>query len=103
MEPDDLLCSRNARPRKALAWADGTSQRASGWAGEEVARSGRSISPHPRRENEQAWQDQSLVAPAALLRCHFEHAGRSNLVVDDKKTFQCGTYLYGIFAAVLEA
>jgi hypothetical protein len=25
MEPDDLLCSRNARPRKALARADGTS------------------------------------------------------------------------------
>jgi len=93
MEPDDLLCSRNARPQKdgeerprallarrtrtmklcssdarsegqsgdslgreglmvqrrkqeALARANGTSRRASGWAGEKVARSGRSISPH---------------------------------------------------------
>jgi hypothetical protein len=90
MEPDDLLCSRNARPqkggrgvarpsfllaeaprsecapsmravkdslplplgqsgenRKALTRADDTPGRASGWAGEKVARSGRSISPHP--------------------------------------------------------
>jgi hypothetical protein len=48
MEDDDLLCSRNARPQKTLAWDNGTSRRASGWAGEKVARSGRSISPHPR-------------------------------------------------------
>jgi len=95
MEPDDLQCSRNARPekggigsrqtillarrtrtmklcssdarsegqsgdslgregvmvqirkQKALARANGTSRRASGWVGEKVARSGRSISPHP--------------------------------------------------------
>jgi hypothetical protein len=90
MEPDDLLCSRNARPQKdgeraarcppcsqnahgetvlvrcaqlratlatpltrdeedwkAFTWAAGTSRRASGWAGEKVARNGRSISPHP--------------------------------------------------------
>jgi hypothetical protein len=90
MGPDDLLCSRNARPQKderewpscpscsqnahdknvlarcaqsrtalatpftrdeeswkALARANGTSRRASGWAGAKVARSGRSISPHP--------------------------------------------------------
>ena len=59
MEPDDLLCSRNARPQKdggehreienwkALARANATSRRAIGWAGEKVARSGRSISPHP--------------------------------------------------------
>jgi hypothetical protein len=26
------------------------------------ARNGRSVSPHPLRENEQAWKDQSLVA-----------------------------------------
>jgi hypothetical protein len=32
MEPDDLLCSRNARSQKALARANGTSRRASGWA-----------------------------------------------------------------------
>jgi len=36
MEPDDLLCSRNARPRKTLARVDGTSRRASGRAGEKV-------------------------------------------------------------------
>jgi hypothetical protein len=47
MEPEDLLCSRNARPPTALARANGTSRRASGWAGEKAARSGRSISPHP--------------------------------------------------------
>ena len=76
MEPDDLLCSRNARPQKdgeALARANGTSRRASGWAGEKVVRSGRSISPHPRRKKKQAWKDQSLVAPAALLAGLFEH------------------------------
>jgi hypothetical protein len=47
METDDLLCSRNARLWKTLAWANGTSRRANGWAGEKVARIGRSISPHP--------------------------------------------------------
>ena len=26
MEADDLLCSRNARSRKTLAWANGTSR-----------------------------------------------------------------------------
>ena len=54
MEPDDLLCSRNARSQTPLARGNGTSWRANGWAGEKVARSGRSISPHPRRENERA-------------------------------------------------
>jgi hypothetical protein len=47
MEPDDLPCSRNARPPKALARVIGTSRRASGWAGKKVARSRRSISPIP--------------------------------------------------------
>ena len=47
MEPDDLLCSRNARPQKALARATGTSRRARGWEGEKTARRKRSISPHP--------------------------------------------------------
>ena len=37
----------NWENRKALAWANGTSRRASGWAGEKAARSGRSVSPHP--------------------------------------------------------
>src|SRR5438132_14184232 len=35
------------RKQGALARANGTSRRASGWAGEKAARSGRSISPHP--------------------------------------------------------
>ncbi len=30
MEPDDLLCSRNARPQKALARVNGTSRRVIG-------------------------------------------------------------------------
>jgi hypothetical protein len=47
MEADDLLCSRNARSRKALARAIGASRRTSGWAGEKVARSRRSIRPYP--------------------------------------------------------
>ena len=54
---DGFLCWRNARLQKVLARADGTSRRASGWAGEKVARSGRSISPNPRRDNERAWRD----------------------------------------------
>jgi hypothetical protein len=43
----DLLCSCNARSQKVLAWATGTSRRASRWAGEKAARSGRSIRPLP--------------------------------------------------------
>ena len=58
MEPDDLLCSRNARPQKdgegvarcpscsqnahgetVLAWDKSASRRARGWAGENVTRS----------------------------------------------------------------
>ena len=46
MEPDDFLCSRNARPPKALARASGTSWRASGWAGEKAVHSRKSFSPH---------------------------------------------------------
>jgi len=42
------------RKQEALAWANGTSRRANGWAGEKAARSGRSISPHPRRDNQRA-------------------------------------------------
>jgi hypothetical protein len=33
------LCSCKARHRMALAWANGTPQRARGWAGEKAARS----------------------------------------------------------------
>ena len=33
-DPVSPLCSRNARSQKTLAWATGTSRRASGWAGE---------------------------------------------------------------------
>ena len=49
MEPDDLLCSCNAWSQKTLARDDDTYRRASGWAGEKVARSGRPSSP-PSRE-----------------------------------------------------
>ncbi|MEK7349251.1 MAG: hypothetical protein AAB177_00140, partial [Nitrospirota bacterium] len=38
--------------------------------------------------------------PAALLGCHFDHAGGSNLVVGGKGTFQCRTYPYGVSTAV---
>jgi hypothetical protein len=31
-------CSRNAHDKNVLAWANGTSWRASGWAGEKIAR-----------------------------------------------------------------
>ena len=41
MEPDDLLCSRNARPQKTLV---GRAQ----W---------RSISHHPLRGDERAWRE----------------------------------------------
>ena len=44
MESDDLLYSRNARLKKALARATGTPQRASGWAGVKVAGSGNELS-----------------------------------------------------------
>jgi hypothetical protein len=38
------------RRREALAKVTGTSRRASGWEDEKIARSGRSISPHPLEE-----------------------------------------------------
>jgi len=49
MEPDDFLCSRNARPPKALARANGISSRASGWTGEKTSRSRKSFAPIPER------------------------------------------------------
>ena len=53
-----IFCApRNARSQTPLARANGTSRRASGWAGEKVARKVRSISPHPRRETKRAWRD----------------------------------------------
>ena len=67
MESDDLLYSCNARSQQALARANGTSMgeeaalAASGWVGGKVARSGRLISPHPRRDNEQAWREHGQV------------------------------------------
>ena len=45
-----VLCSCNARPKKALAWDSGTFRRASGWEGEEVARTGRPIRPPSCKE-----------------------------------------------------
>ena len=72
MEPDDLLCSRNARSRTPLARANGTSRRASGWEGEKVARSGRSISPHPSRFSSQARN----VDCSGFLSKSYKKAGR---------------------------
>ena len=80
MEPDDLLCSRNARSGTPLARANGASRRASGWAGEKVARSGRSIRPYPwertselEREGARqlAWSlcSQSPHGEAVVARC----------------------------------
>ena len=43
-----MLAQRAAS--EALARANGTFRRASGWAGEKVARSGRSISPIPEKK-----------------------------------------------------
>jgi hypothetical protein len=57
MEPDDLLCSRNARSRTPLARAHGTSRRASGWAGENVARTmekRQAALPIQKEENERS-------------------------------------------------
>ena len=56
MEPDDLLCSRNARPPKALARATGTSRRASGWV-EKLRAVRLTASAMLGNENEQAWRD----------------------------------------------
>jgi hypothetical protein len=50
MEPDDLLCSRNARPQKALV---GRAQ----W---------KINSPHPWRENEQAWKEHVYRSTGAV-------------------------------------
>ena len=41
------LKKAKSEKQKALARAHGTSRRTSGWEGEKVARSGRSIRPHP--------------------------------------------------------
>src|SRR6267378_5718842 len=57
------------RKQEALARANGTSRRASGWAGEKVARSERSISPHPRRDNERAWREQYCSASFDARNC----------------------------------
>ena len=61
MEPDDLLCSRNASDRNVLVRRahsrinQATLENEMGnW---KEARSGRSISPHPQRRNEQAWRE----------------------------------------------
>jgi hypothetical protein len=54
-------CSRNAHDKNVLVRrAQSRIDQATlenEWGNWEVARSGRSISPHPRRENEQAWRE----------------------------------------------
>jgi hypothetical protein len=57
------------RKQEALARANGTSRRASGWAGEKVARRGRSISPHLLRDNERAWKEQYCSALFDARNC----------------------------------
>ena len=56
---EGLLCSCNARPQKGLAWANGTSRRASGWEGGKDTRSGRP-SRLPSRER---------IEEQCLVRC----------------------------------
>ena len=75
MELDDLLCSRNARSRTPLARANGTSRHASGWAGEKVARSGRSISPHPWRVGKQAWRKHTYH-PMRAVKGNLGHSSK---------------------------
>ena len=61
MEPDDLLCSRNARPPKALARAHGTSRRAV----EGGLRKLRAVGGHPTRSQ---GNKKMYVAPCAQGR-----------------------------------
>jgi hypothetical protein len=67
-QPVSLLCSRNARPKKALARANGTSRRASGWAGEKDARSRRPNRPPSRRDgraSSEGWDKEQSGRPPA--------------------------------------
>jgi hypothetical protein len=76
MEPDDFLCSRNARSRTPLARADGTFRRASGWAGEKVVRCAQwEINQLPSLERERASLERPSIivnARAAMLDGLFE-------------------------------
>jgi hypothetical protein len=61
MEADDLLCSRNARPQKALVGRaqsriNQATLESEVWDWDDTW-SGSSISPHPWRDAEQAWKD----------------------------------------------
>src|SRR6476660_2554677 len=91
MEPDDLLCSRNARPQKGgwaawpsscsrnahdknvLAWDKSASRRARGRAGENGARNRRSISPPPlereraRLEGSFIWTKDRVYTPSLTI------------------------------------
>jgi hypothetical protein len=81
MEADDLLCSRNARSGTPLTRVTGTSWRASGWAGEKVARSGRSISPHTREITSELGgsrsRGQTRWSPVLAQRARARLSGRS--------------------------
>jgi hypothetical protein len=70
MEADDLLGSRNARPPKALAKANGTSRRASGWARVRKLRAVEVNQPPlpPLKRYEQAWKGKGS-RQAILLAC----------------------------------
>ena len=103
---------RSGETCKTLARAHGTSRRASGWAGENVARSGGLIRAILNNVYEQAWKDHLWSVAVALpaerrvlarrgwageMSSLFEHPAGLFFTVD---TFQCRTYPYGVSAAV---
>ena len=77
MEADDLLCSRNARPEKALAWANGTSRRASGWAGGKAARMEDQSAPIPGERTSElgGMGNESPDDPSCSQNAHDEWMG----------------------------
>jgi hypothetical protein len=81
MEAVDLLCSRNAHAGFNCVLTNAGGARLGkgrvparpGREGENVARSGRSISPHPPRDTKQAWREHHIWAvlpPRAQLGQH---------------------------------
>ena len=69
MEPDNLLCSRNARSRTPLARANGASRRARGWVGEKVPR--RAHRGTTSRSEASASEGDLPIQPAPSLDCPF--------------------------------
>ncbi|OAI46623.1 hypothetical protein AYO43_05905 [Nitrospira sp. SCGC AG-212-E16] len=86
--PVDLLCSRNARLQKALARANSTSRRASGWAGEKAARSGRPSRPPSLEE-----KTSELGGSYFMGMCSFDarNRGSTSPPYDEKCELAWGT------------